>query len=100
MVALVRFTDRRDVMGEFANARLANALAVAATGFVYLLNGVLLLAIAAQMLPISLAGTTISLPKARLTSWRSEPACLQVTTSYRPMSYISARPDAAVRVID
>ena len=46
MVALVRFTASRDVMGEFANTRLTNALAVAATGFVCLLNGILLLAIA------------------------------------------------------
>jgi manganese transport protein len=51
MVALVRFTARRDVMGEFANTRLTNVLAVTATGFVCLLNGVLLLVIAAQTVP-------------------------------------------------
>jgi manganese transport protein len=51
MVALVRFTASRDVMGEFANTRLTNALAVAATGFVCLLNGILLLAIAGLALP-------------------------------------------------
>jgi manganese transport protein len=51
MVALVRFTASRDVMGEFANTRLTNALAVAATGFVCLLNGILLLAIAGLELP-------------------------------------------------
>src|ERR1700756_621967 len=51
MVALVRFTAHRDVMGEFANTRLTNALAVAATGFVCLLNGILLLAIAGLELP-------------------------------------------------
>jgi manganese transport protein len=51
MVALVRFTARRDVMGEFANTRLTNALAVAATGFVCLLNGILLLAIAGLGIP-------------------------------------------------
>jgi Mn2+/Fe2+ NRAMP family transporter len=28
MVALVRFTASRDIMGEFANTRLINALAV------------------------------------------------------------------------
>jgi len=39
MVALVWFTASRDVMGEFANTRLTNALAIAATGFVCLLNG-------------------------------------------------------------
>jgi manganese transport protein len=47
MVALIWFTASRDVMGEFANARLTNALAIAATGFVCLLNGILLLAIVA-----------------------------------------------------
>jgi Mn2+/Fe2+ NRAMP family transporter len=51
MVALVRFTASRDVMGEFANTSLTNALAVAATGFVCLLNGILLLAIAGLALP-------------------------------------------------
>jgi len=54
MVALVRFTASREVMGEFANSRLINALAIAATGFVSLLNGILLLAIAG--LPIPFAG--------------------------------------------
>ena len=51
MVALVRFTASRDVMGEFANTCLTNALAVAATGFVCLLNGILLLAIAGLVIP-------------------------------------------------
>jgi manganese transport protein len=45
MVALVRFTASRRVMGEFANSGLTNALAVAATAFVCLLNGILLFAI-------------------------------------------------------
>jgi manganese transport protein len=53
MVALVRFTARRDVMGEFANTRLTNALAVAATGFVCLLNGILLFAIAGLAIPFA-----------------------------------------------
>jgi manganese transport protein len=53
MLALVRFTASRDVMGEFANTRLTNALAVAATGFVCLLNGILLLAIAGLALPFA-----------------------------------------------
>src|SRR5271169_440601 len=52
MVALVRFTARRDVMGEFANTRLTNALAVAATGFVCLLNGILLFAIVGLGIPM------------------------------------------------
>jgi len=51
MVALVWFTASRDVMGEFANARLTNALAIAATGFVCLLNAILLLAIAGLAIP-------------------------------------------------
>src|ERR1700741_1301995 len=51
LVALVRFTASRDVMGEFANTGLTNALAVAATAFVCLLNGILLLAIAGLALP-------------------------------------------------
>jgi len=53
MVALVRFTASRDVMGEFANTRLTNALAVTATGFVCLLNGILLLAIAGLAIPFA-----------------------------------------------
>ena len=53
MVALVRFTARRDVMGEFANTRLTNALAITATGFVCLLNGILLLAIAGLAIPFA-----------------------------------------------
>jgi hypothetical protein len=45
MVALVRLTANRDVMGEFANSRLTNAVAVTATVFVSALNAVLLLGI-------------------------------------------------------
>jgi hypothetical protein len=71
-------------MGEFVNTRLTNVLAVAATGLVCLLNGLLLLAIAGQMIPISLARTTVSLPNADPTGWRSELPHLQVTASYRP----------------
>jgi Mn2+/Fe2+ NRAMP family transporter len=41
------------VMGEFANTRLTNALAVTATGFVCLLNGILLLAIAGLAIPFA-----------------------------------------------
>jgi hypothetical protein len=55
MVALVRFTASRDVMGEFANTRLINPLAVAVIGFVCLLNGILLLAIAGLPIPTMLA---------------------------------------------
>ena len=53
MVALVRFTASRDVMGEFANTPLTNTLAVTATGFVCLLNGILLLAIAGLAIPFA-----------------------------------------------
>jgi manganese transport protein len=53
MVALVRFTASRDTMGEFANTRLTNALAVAATAFVCLLNGILLLTIAGIAIPFA-----------------------------------------------
>ena len=53
MVALVRFTASRDVMGGFANTRLTNALAVAATGFVCLLNAILLLTTAGLAIPFA-----------------------------------------------
>ena len=53
MVALVRFTASRDVMGEFANTRLTTALAIAATGFVCLLNGILLLTTAGLTIPLA-----------------------------------------------
>jgi manganese transport protein len=53
LVALVRFTASRDVMGEFANTGLTNVLAVAATAFVCVLNGILLLAIAGLPIPFS-----------------------------------------------
>ena len=43
MVALVRLTANRNVMGEFANTQLTNAVAVAATAFVSALNAILLL---------------------------------------------------------
>jgi manganese transport protein len=53
MVVLVRFTASRDIMGEFANTCLTNALAVAATAFVCLLNGILLLTIAGVAIPFA-----------------------------------------------
>jgi mono/diheme cytochrome c family protein len=43
MVAPVTLTANRNVMGDFANTRLLNAAAIAATAFVCILNGVLLL---------------------------------------------------------
>src|ERR1700747_655826 len=53
MVALVRFTARCDVMGEFANTCLTNVLAITATGFVCVLNGILLLATAGLAIPFA-----------------------------------------------
>jgi manganese transport protein len=50
LVALVRFTASRTVMGEFANGRLTNAAALAGTAFVCALNGMLILSIAGAML--------------------------------------------------
>ncbi|QGZ64918.1 Nramp family divalent metal transporter [Paraburkholderia acidisoli] len=41
MIALVYFTRRRDVMGEFANNRLTDAAAIAATAVIVVLNLVL-----------------------------------------------------------
>ncbi|WP_343666809.1 Nramp family divalent metal transporter [Paraburkholderia tropica] len=52
MIALVCFTRRRDIMGEFANGRFTDIAAIAATGVVLVLNGVLLL----QTLGIALPG--------------------------------------------
>jgi manganese transport protein len=43
MLALVHFTRRRDIMGEFANGPLTDAAAIAASVLILLLNGVLLL---------------------------------------------------------
>jgi Mn2+/Fe2+ NRAMP family transporter len=46
MVALATLTANRNVMGDFANTRMVNAVAIAATAFVCTLNGVLLLGFA------------------------------------------------------
>jgi manganese transport protein len=43
IVALVLFTRRRDIMGEFANSRLTDAAAMAATTVILILNAVLVL---------------------------------------------------------
>jgi manganese transport protein len=43
MIALVLFTRRRDLMGEFANSGLTNALAISGTIVILALNAVLLL---------------------------------------------------------
>ena len=52
MVALVLFTRRRDIMGEFANSRVVDAAAILGTGVILILNAVLLL----QMLGIPIPG--------------------------------------------
>jgi manganese transport protein len=43
MIALVLFTRRRDLMGEFANSRLTDITAIAGTAAILALNAVLLL---------------------------------------------------------
>jgi len=43
MVALVIFTRRRDIMGEFANSRVTNIVAISASAIILALNVVLLL---------------------------------------------------------
>ena len=43
MIALLLFTRRRDLMGEFANSRLTNALAILGTAAILALNAILLL---------------------------------------------------------
>ncbi|WP_321844768.1 Nramp family divalent metal transporter [Paraburkholderia bannensis] len=51
MVALVRFTRRRDIMGEFANGPLTDAAAIAATVLILVLNAVLLIETLGVALP-------------------------------------------------
>jgi manganese transport protein len=43
MIALLIFTRRADVMGQFANSRLTNLSAIVATALVLLLNAILIL---------------------------------------------------------
>ncbi|MGH7043118.1 MAG: Nramp family divalent metal transporter [Acetobacteraceae bacterium] len=51
MIALVLFTRRRDLMGEFANSRLTDVAAIAGTGIVLALNTVLLLQTFGVLIP-------------------------------------------------
>ncbi|WP_321957742.1 Nramp family divalent metal transporter [Paraburkholderia bannensis] len=51
MVALVRFTRRRDIMGEFANGPLTDAAAIVATVLILVLNAVLLIETLGVALP-------------------------------------------------
>ena len=43
MIALVLFTRRRDIMGEFTNSRLVDFAAIAGSAVILALNAVLLL---------------------------------------------------------
>jgi manganese transport protein len=52
MVALVLFTRRRDIMGEFVNSRVVDAAAILGTGIILVLNTVLLL----QLLGVPIPG--------------------------------------------
>jgi manganese transport protein len=52
MIALLLFTRRRDIMGEFANTRLTQVGAILATAIVLALNAVLLV----QTFGVSLPG--------------------------------------------
>ena len=56
MLALVLFTRRRDVMGAFATGRLLSGLALAAAGFVIMLNVILLMQAAGIDVPFIPAG--------------------------------------------
>jgi manganese transport protein len=51
MIALVLFTRRPDIMGDFANGRLTNILAIVATAVVLALNFVLLVQTAGIPIP-------------------------------------------------
>jgi manganese transport protein len=51
MVALVLFTRRRDLMGEFANSRLTSAAAITGAAIVLVLNLVLLAQVAGVPIP-------------------------------------------------
>jgi manganese transport protein len=55
MIALVLFTRRRDLMGEFVNSRLTDAAAIVATALIVVLNIVLLL----QTFGVSVAGLPV-----------------------------------------
>jgi manganese transport protein len=56
MIALVVFTRRRDVMGEFANRRLTDLMAITGAAAVVLLNVVLLL----QTFGVAIPGLPVS----------------------------------------
>jgi manganese transport protein len=51
MIALVMFTRRRDIMGEFVNSRLTTVSSIVGTVVIVALNVVLLLQIAGVQIP-------------------------------------------------
>jgi manganese transport protein len=51
MIALLIFTRRADIMGQFANGRLTTIAAIVATAVVLLLNAVLILQILGVPIP-------------------------------------------------
>jgi manganese transport protein len=56
MIALVLFTRRRDIMGEFANSRLTDVVAITGSAVILALNGLLLLQTFGVTIPGSSAG--------------------------------------------
>jgi manganese transport protein len=51
MIALVLFTRRRDLMGEFVNSRLTNIAAIAGSVIILFLNAILLMQIFGVEIP-------------------------------------------------
>jgi manganese transport protein len=51
MIALLIFTQRREIMGSFVNSRLTGVVAIVATALVLLLNGFLILNLAGINIP-------------------------------------------------
>jgi manganese transport protein len=56
MIALLMFTRRADIMGQFVNSRLTNITAMVATAAVLLLNAILIL----QTLGVTIPGLPAS----------------------------------------
>jgi manganese transport protein len=56
MIALLMFTRRADIMGQFVNSRLTNFTAMVATAVVLLLNAILIL----QTLGVTIPGLPAS----------------------------------------
>jgi len=54
VIALVAFTRRRSLMGQFVNRRLTSTVAIVAAGVILVLNVVLLVQVFGLPLPLSL----------------------------------------------